>query len=109
MYNINPSSLIFIGSSGDGGLATSALLSNNLLGLTFDSTFSFLYISDTGNCVIRRINMTSNIITVFAGIAGTCAYGVDNVVATSTGLNAPQGMLIIVTSSVHNIFYNLLF
>jgi hypothetical protein len=53
------------GSSGDGGKATSAKV-NTPYGVFVDK-FNLMYIADAGNFRIRRVNLTSNIISLFAG------------------------------------------
>ena len=76
--------------SGDGGPATGA----NLRGprsMVFDAAGN-LYIADTSNNRIRRIDPLGNIST-FAG-TGTGSFSGDNGVAASATLNAPQGIAI---------------
>ena len=70
--------------SGDGGLATSASL-NAPSGLAFDASGN-LFIADSGNNVIRRVDGTSGIITTVAG-TGVAGYNGDNRSATSATLN----------------------
>ena len=53
------------GYSGDGGLATQALLANPS-GLAFDGDHA-LYISDSGNSAIRKVDLSTGIITTVAG------------------------------------------
>ena len=57
------------GASGDGGDATSANL-NGPHGLVLDSSDEYLYISDFHNCVIRRVQMSTDIISLYAGTYG---------------------------------------
>lgn len=54
------------GNTGDGGAATSALLSLPK-GLAFDSTGSMLYISDTGNSRIRALTVSTGTINAVVG------------------------------------------
>ncbi len=101
--------------SGDNGHATSASLYNPF-GIALDSTgtnphlilvnkriFSFIpsgnvYIGDYFNHRVRKVTVTTGIITTFAGngtgSAGTGkgSYGGDNGQATSAGLNNPRGV-----------------
>ncbi|MGA1984234.1 MAG: Ig-like domain repeat protein [Acidobacteriaceae bacterium] len=77
------------GYSGDGGPATQALLSNPD-GIAFDGDHT-LYISDTGNNVIRKVNLTTGIITTVAG-TGTAGFSGDGGPATSGQLNNPWGI-----------------
>jgi uncharacterized protein (TIGR03437 family) len=73
------------GYSGDGGLATAALL-RNPRGLAADSSGN-LYVADTGNNVIRKIS-PDGIITTVAG-NGQAGYSGDHGPATSAQLNFP--------------------
>jgi sugar lactone lactonase YvrE len=77
------------GYSGDGGLATAASLLNPV-SVKVDSLGN-LYITDSGNFVIRKVN-TSGIITTIAGVGGLQGYAGDGAVATSALLNWPTGI-----------------
>ena len=68
------------GYSGDNGPATHAML-NDPLGLAFDSIGN-LYFSDNSNRRIRKIDVTTGIITTIAG-TGTAGYSGDNGPATA--------------------------
>lgn len=70
------------GFSGDGGQATAAQL-NNPIGLAFDSAGN-LYICDTGNSRIRKVN-TAGIITTIAG-NGTFGFSGDGGPAVNASL-----------------------
>ena len=76
------------GSTGNGGLATSASLYPPAI--AFDAAGN-LYIVDTDSSSIRRVDHTTNIITAFAG-NGTAAYGGDGGAATSASLHGPNGV-----------------
>jgi uncharacterized protein (TIGR03437 family) len=76
--------------SGDGGAATSAQIYSPL-GVAADSTGN-LYIADTLNNVVRRVD-SKGIITTFAG-NGSAGSGGDGGAATSAQLNAPQGLAV---------------
>ncbi len=76
--------------SGNGGAAISAQL-NTPLGVAADSTGN-LYISDTLNNVVRKID-AKGVITAFAG-NGSPGNGGDNGAATSAQLNGPQGLAV---------------
>ena len=78
------------GFSGDGGLATSARL-NAPTGVAVDRAGN-LYIADTYNNRIRKVN-TAGIITTAAG-NGEARFSGDNIVATGTSLFAPFGLAV---------------
>lgn len=80
---------------GDGGPATRALLAG-VYGLAVDQRGN-LYIADTNNGVIRRVDVHTHIITTVAGhYAGTFAagYSGDGGAATSAQFNNPTGLAI---------------
>ena len=72
-----------VGYFGDGGLADSAEF-DEPMGVACDSIGN-IYIADRGNSRVRKINITSNIISTFAGNGGT-SYTGDGVAATSTSV-----------------------
>jgi subtilisin family serine protease/sugar lactone lactonase YvrE len=74
--------------SGDGGPAIDAGMSG-IAGLAFDADGN-LYVSDSGNSRIRRID-TQGIITTVAG-TGTRGFGGDGGPATAAKLNIPWGL-----------------
>jgi hypothetical protein len=76
------------GFSGDTGPATSATL-DSPQGLALDST-SNLYVADTHNHRIRKLNLTTGIITTIAG--ATPGFSGDNALATSARLNLPTAL-----------------
>jgi len=93
------------GYSGDGGPATAAQLYSPQ-GVTVDSAGN-LYISDTGNNVVRRVDAATHIITTYAGFAYTgncpgfsCESG-DGGPATQARLYYPIGL---VTDSAGNLY-----
>lgn len=77
-----------VGGLGDGGLATSASF-NRPRGLAFDATEN-LYVADTNNDRIRKINKTTQIVTTVAG--STNGFAGDGGLATSARLNSPNGV-----------------
>ena len=77
------------GYSGDGGQAKNAEL-NNPASIIFDA-FGNMYIGDSGNGAIRKVN-TNGIITTVAG-NGNEGYSGDNGAATSAELNYAEGMV----------------
>jgi sugar lactone lactonase YvrE len=78
------------GYSGDGGLATNALV-NIPSGVAVDG-YGNLYIADTGNSRVRKVN-TSGIITTVAG-AGTIGFHGDGGAATNAWLDEPAGVTV---------------
>jgi uncharacterized protein (TIGR03437 family) len=78
------------GYSGDGGAATSALLSRPE-GLALDSAGN-LYIADTDNHRVRKVS-ADGIITTVAG-TGNARYDGDGGPATSFALNYPYGVAV---------------
>jgi sugar lactone lactonase YvrE len=77
------------GSSGDGGPATSAKLLSPA-GVTLDG-FGNLYIADSGNARIRKVNLSTGVISSVDG-NGIPGFGGDGGPATSAQLNAPAGL-----------------
>ena len=77
--------------SGDNGAATSARL-NNPYGVGLD-TVGNVYIADTYNNRIRKVTISTGIITTIAG-TGTASYSGDNGAATSATLNHPCGVAV---------------
>ena len=76
--------------SGDGGAATSAQL-NTPLGVAVDAAGN-LYVSDTLNNLVRRVD-AKGVITTFAG-TGTPGFGGDGGAPASAQLNNPQGLAV---------------
>ncbi len=79
------------GYSGDGTLATQAAL-DSPTGLAAD-TLGNLYLADTANHRIRRIDATTHIITTIAG-TGILGNSGDNAAATTASLALPHGLTI---------------
>jgi hypothetical protein len=77
--------------SGDGEAATSASL-NYPYSVAVDSSGN-LFVADTHNNVIRRVDVLTGIITTVAG-NGTAAYSGDGGIATSASLNTPWGVAV---------------
>ncbi|MDR3751823.1 MAG: choice-of-anchor D domain-containing protein [Terracidiphilus sp.] len=76
--------------SGDGGLATSAQL-EGAMGIALDGSGN-RYIADTYNCVIRKINASTGIISTVAG-TGVCGYSGDGS-ALTTKLDDPYDVAV---------------
>jgi uncharacterized protein (TIGR03437 family) len=86
------------GFSGDGGLAVNAQL-NAPQGIAFAPGGNVVYIADSRNNRIRQVDLSSGIITTFAGNGtispggGPSAYG-DGGPATSAQLHLPMGVAV---------------
>jgi hypothetical protein len=80
------------GETGDGGPAVDATLYQPV-GLAFDPTTKDLFIADTGDNVVREINTSTGVITLFAG-DGTAGDRGNGGAATSAELDQPQGLAV---------------
>jgi DNA-binding beta-propeller fold protein YncE len=78
--------------SGDGGPATKAAL-DNPRGVAVDSSTGTLYIGDSENCRIRAVDLSSGVITTFAG-TGEKAYTGNGGPAREAALWNPRGLTI---------------
>ncbi len=78
------------GSIGDGGPATAAEITGPS-GLALDGAGN-LYIADTGNHAIRRVDAVTGLITTVAGTLGQANYTGNAGPAIGATLNAPQGI-----------------
>lgn len=89
------------GFSGDGGPATSASLSGSFgspLGVAVDGSGN-IFIADTGNGRIRRVNGSTGIITTVAG-NGVFGFSGDGGPAVTAGLFSPQGVAVDVSGNI---------
>jgi hypothetical protein len=60
-----------------------------------------IYIADQANCVIRKVNVDTGLISNFAGTIGTCGYLGDGGPATSAYLNQPANMAVDVSGDLY--------
>jgi streptogramin lyase len=81
--------LALSGFSGDNGPAVTAQL-DSPEGIAIDANAN-VYIADTKNNRIRKINATTGLITTIAG-NGATGYNGDNIPATAANLGNPQGI-----------------
>ncbi len=79
------------GYSGDSGAALSALL-NNPIGVAVDASGN-VYIADSNNERIRKVNL-SGVITTVAGNGSCCGYSGDGGAATSAQLWGPDSVAV---------------
>ncbi len=79
------------GYGGDGGAAGSAQI-NGANRIASDSAGN-LYIADTGNNVVRRVDFLTGVITTVAG-NGTAGYSGDGGAATGAELHNPNGVAV---------------
>ena len=75
--------------SGDNGQATAATM-NGPAGIVIDSSGN-VYFNDSGNQRVRKITVSTGIITTYAG-TGSTSYNGDGGVASSAALNSPNGL-----------------
>ncbi len=80
------------GYSGDGSLATSANM--DPYGLSLDPAGTSLYLSEPLASTIRRIDLTTGKISVFAGQAGQYGFGGDGMNAFSATFWGPLGITV---------------
>lgn len=85
------------GFSGDGAAATSAKL-NKPIGVFVDGSGN-LFIADSDNNRIRKVNNSTGIITTVAG-NGTGGYAGDGLVAINAELNGPVGIFVDSSSNI---------
>jgi len=71
------------GSTADGGLATNAMLGLNTNGTVVVDSAGNFYFSDVTNDAVRKVTVSSGIITTFAGIVGQSGSAGDGGLATS--------------------------
>jgi sugar lactone lactonase YvrE len=88
------------GSTGDGGLATAAKLSFPV-SVVVDKAGANLYIADYSNYVIRKVNLSTGIITTVAGTIGVSGATGDGGAATSAELSSPTAITIDGTGNLY--------
>lgn len=83
----------FVGTKGTTGNAdgtgTSATF-NHPTGLVISG--QYMYVSDTDNCTIRKVNMSTRAVTTFAGTAGSCTIAVDGATGSAARFFYPWGL-----------------
>ncbi len=89
------------GFSGDGGAATSAQI-NSPFGVGVDSAGN-IYIGDTGNQRIRKVDTSGNISTI--GGTGSAGSGGDGGAATAAQINTPMQVVVNSAGEVYFVDY----
>ncbi len=95
------------GTAGDGGPANEAEITSPSA-IALDGAGN-LFIADTGNSTIRRVDSVTQIITTVVGMLGHAGYSGDDGPAVAAKLNAPQGLAItasgdlIIADSANNV------
>lgn len=79
------------GTAGNGGAGTSAQM-NNPQGIK--SYGGMLYWAEQGSHIVRRFNLSSGIVNLYAGMPGSAGSTGDNGTATSAKFSAPQDVAI---------------
>ncbi len=87
--------------SGDGDQATAAAI-NGPHGIDIDSSGN-VYFNDLYNNRVRKITVSTGIITTYAG-TGSASYSGDGGIASSASLNWPHGLCIDSSGSTQSIF-----
>ncbi len=92
--------------SGDNGPATSAGL-NNPAGVAVDTSGN-IYVGDTSNYRVRKVNVATGIITTIVG-TGTNGHSGDGGAATSAMISKPYGVAVDISGMPSmNVFTNML-
>jgi len=88
------------GYSGDGGQATAAAIQYPV-GINLDSAGN-IYFGDNGNYyIVRKITVSTGIISTVAGTSSASGYNGDNIQATTATLNGPHD---VVLDSYNNLY-----
>jgi len=91
------------GYNGDGIAASSAELYGSF-GVAVDSAGN-LYIADSANSRIRKVSVSSGLISTVAG-NGTGGFNSDGIAATSAELNGPNGVVVDSSGNIYIADYN---
>jgi DNA-binding beta-propeller fold protein YncE len=80
------------GTAGFANGAAAAALFTNPTGLYLDASARVLYVADTGNHVIRTIELSTNMVSTIAGTPDQLGFFGDGGSATAAGLYRPQAI-----------------
>ena len=78
--------------SGDGSAASAAIFSSPVA-VAVDP-FGNVYVADSVDCIVRKVDVSSGNILTVAGVAGACGYHGDGQQATLAMLRSPSGVTI---------------
>src|SRR5690606_99443 len=67
---------------------------NNPTGLAFNPDSNLLYVSDSGNNLIREIDLNTDSVKTILGNGKTASPATVKVIGTNAGLNTPMGLVI---------------
>jgi uncharacterized protein YjdB len=81
-----------MGNSGDGGPATAASLNFGAGGGIYVDRAGNIYIACTNTHTLRKVDISSGIITTICGIPGTAGYNGDGGLASAAKLSYPLGI-----------------
>lgn len=81
------------GNTGDGGPAKQAKFGGGVSCICIDTAHGFLYVSDEWNHRVRKVDLTTNIITAFAG-TGTNGYSGDGSLAVNADFSRILGLAV---------------
>jgi sugar lactone lactonase YvrE len=87
------------GFAGDGGPATASII-DSPNGLAVDGTGN-LYLADTHNGRVRKVDAATGIISTVAGVGGAQAFTGDGGAATSSGMAMPRGLTVDAAGNVY--------
>ena len=89
------------GYGGDGGPANSATtMLSGPIGMKFDSNGN-LFIADSANHVVRRIDHATGDISTFAGQQANAGFSIGGGVATSAQMQSPSGLVVDSNNNVY--------
>jgi len=87
------------GNSGNGAAATSCYFGTPF-GINFDSTGAFMYVTDVTYHTVRKIAMSTQIISLVAG-TGNAGYNFDSYPAAAATMNSPYNAITDLTGQVY--------